>query len=558
MKEDYSHWDVNNELRPTKMGILEEGMLCNQKCTICYHRYTTFDAPEGKRQTWMKSFEEMKKELDNMKSRGCNRFDTSGGEPLLNKDMVKTIEYAKKIGLEPRIITNGNHEKEKFDEIIKAGCKDFLFSFHCLDENHDKMTQIKGSFKKMIDNLTYTTSKGCIYATNTVIFNDNYKSLPSIIKTIISQNRLPYIINLININPQYEPNDSDAHRDIAAEVSKSKEYIQEAIDIAQEYNVWVNLRYYPMCVLDESYRKHIVQYPQVMFDWRNEWDYGVNPKCVSTYLKHSYSAFIRPSSHNEGKCKICGIKGVCGGINAKYVDTFGENELIPQKIKSNNPNYYRSEQDMTTIIIPSYNPGANLTRLLTEIQHKTHPPYNVVIVRGERSAARNRNEGLDAVSKNSKFIIQIDDDICELPYMWNRRMTDKLLYDPELMMASARLMTTDGRPALNSADNFNIDSEFEYVNLVPTACLAFRSEDVLKTNTWFEELMVASGWEDSLFVEQMKHRLERLGLGTKIIIDNNCKVVHLNNATGQNQWNDYNRQIFNQRLHEEKLKDKES
>ena len=551
MIEDYKIWDSSSELRPTKMVVVDLSRICNQKCRICYHRYTTFDAPKGKRETWIKSFEDIKEELDSAVQRRCNRSDFTAGEPLLHPNIVEIIKYCKKIGLEPRIITNGNHDQKTYDKVINVGCKDFLFSFHTLAEDHDNMTQVKGSYDKMINSLNYIISKGCIYATNTVIFKENYNRLPDITKTILSQKKLPYIANFININPQYEPTNPEAHKNISQKVSKIKPYIQKSIDMFEENNVWSNLRYFPMCVLEEKYRKHIVNFPQNMFDWRNEWDYGEQDKTVSGHLKHMYNGFIIPSSYREGKCIECGIKDVCGGINKKYPDCYGEEELKPMIIKSNDPNYYRKEQEMTTIIIPCYNPDGNLSRLLTEIQYKTAPPYNLVVVRGMRSASRNRNEGLEATNYTSRFIIQLDDDICELPYMWNKRLTDNLLYNSNIGLVSARLMTKDGRPALNSANNFNIESEKEYVNLIPSACMAFRRQDLEIINLNFEEEMVASGWEDTLFLEKYKKRMRDKGLGTDIIVDNNCKVVHLNNATGQGIWDSYNRQIFTQKMEEE-------
>lgn len=551
MIEDYSIWDVRSELRPTKMAILDINRACSQKCKICYHRFTTFDAPEGKENYWTMPLEDIKKELDCAKARGCNRADFTGGEPMLHPNIIEIIEYCKKINIEPRLITNGQYSNDFMDKIINTGCKDFLFSYHNIELRHDNMTQVKGSFERMNECLRYIISRGCIYATNTVIYNDNYSQLPNIFKMILDNPKKPYIMNLININPQYEPDHELAHRDIAAKISDSSIHIERAIELAEGENIMVNVRYFPMCAISKQYRKNIVNFYQNPFDWRNEWDYGVNPKTVVDHLNRMKEGFVNVSSYREGKCFDCGIKDVCGGANAKYVECFGEDELTPQNIKSNDPNYYRKETEMTTIIIPAYNPGANLTRLLTEIQHKTAPPYNVVLVRGSRSASRNRNEGLSSVSKTSKYIIMCDDDICELPYMWNKRLIDRLQYDPNLMAVSARLMTIDGRPALNSADNFNINTEYEEVNMIPTACCAFRSDDVEYSCVGFEELMVASGWEDSLFFEQLKNRLTKEKLGNKIIIDNNCKVVHLNNATGQGTWNDYNKQIYVDKMKKE-------
>lgn len=544
MREDYTIWDVEQELRPTKMVVVDLLRSCQNFCTICYHRYTTFDAPKNEAKYWTKSLDEVKCELKEAKERGCNCSEKTGGEPLLHPNIVEIIEYSKSLDIEPRLITNGNHDPKKYDEVIKAGCNNFLFSFHNIAEEHDDMTQVKGSYERMVKCLRHIIKQGCKYSTNTVIYNNNYNKLPSIINQILQQPKLPTHINIINCNPQYSPTDKLAHRNISAKVSETKEYLQKAIDLATDKNVWVNVRYFPMCNLDEDYRKHICNFPQVFFDWKNEWDYGHNNKTVGNYLTKAHNDFINVSSYNEGDCMLCGIKNVCGGINKSYIDCYGTEELTPQIIRSNNPNFYRSKQEMTTIIIPCYNPSKNLSRLLTEIQFKTHPPYNLVLIRGQRSASLNRNQGLQSISEDSAFVIQLDDDICELPIFWNKRLTDRLLYDPELMAVSARLMTTSGLAALNSANNFNTQTEYEEVNMIPTACFAARVSDIKRSKIEFDKHFVASGWEDTAFFDVLKHHNKKLGLGTKIIIDNNCKVIHINNSTGQNKWNSYNKQVY--------------
>ena len=65
----------------------------------------------------------------------------------------------------------------------------------------------------------------------------------------------------------------------------------------------------------------------------------------------------------------------------------------------------------------------------------------------------------------------------------------------------------------------------------------------------FDERMMGSGWEDTLFFNKLKLRT-----GGKILIDNTVKVVHLNRETNNNQWFEYNKQIFVDEMTKEREK----
>ena len=62
--------------------------------------------------------------------------------------------------------------------------------------------------------------------------------------------------------------------------------------------------------------------------------------------------------------------------------------------------------------------------------------------------------------------------------------------------------------------------------------------------------MIGSGWEDTDFFSQLKHRFPN----GKIVIYNNGKVVHLNEEKENSKWNEYNRQVFEEREEERKKK----
>lgn len=528
------------EMRPTKRAVIDVGRLCNTKCKCCYYRYETWNQPDPKKRlTWMKTEVDLKKEVIEALKRGCDTVDFTGGEPTIHPAMASVIQFCVQRGLEPRIITNGQAGDNKMYELIGAGCKDFLLSIHDVGKRLDKIMQKEGAWKNMLECIAIIKERGARFSVNTVAYKDTYIHLPKIAEEVVRLK--PYLWNIINCNPPYSST-VDNLKQIQAKVSASKEYIEEAICIASNVNIWTNLRYFPMCVLVEELRPHIVNHPQVMFDFKNEWDYGTFPKSVENYLKFGREAFQYKSDAQDGICGKCGIRNVCGGVNLGYRQAHGEEELKPTENKEDYPFFYRSLQETVDIIIPVYKVKHNLSRLMEELIHKTVPPYNLIFIQKEQSAARNRNTGLNKCT--SEFVIMCDDDIAELPFAWNKKFIDRLLYNPEIMAISARLLNEDGTVGVNSANNFETKTDYEEVSMIPTACCCFRLKDVVKTGTRFDERFIKSGWEDTAFFETLKRRCQKKGLGTKIIIDNQIPVVHLHTATGYDEWFEYNKQVF--------------
>ena len=536
----YELWKKDFEMRPVKMAVIDVGRRCNVKCSQCYYKYE-----EGHEKFFEKTLQQLNEEAFAAKQRGCDRIDYTGGEPTVHPYLVNHIKYVvNELKIIPRVITNCQRPF-RVKELIDAGCKDFLLSLHEIDECLDSVMGVKNTWQKALETIKVIKENGAQFAANTVIMKPNFNRLHLIAEEVIKYG--PYLYNFINCNPQYSA-DKDQIFEIQAFVSQSAPYLQQAIDIIGEKNIWANVRYFPMCVLEEKYRKHIVNHPQVMFDWRNEWDYGVYPKTVQNYYKYGHDAFQISSNSQEGKCAECNKLNVCGGLNRGYKLAHGEDEIVPQSDISDYSFYYRSDMEAVDIVIPAYKIEKNLSLLLEEIQQKTAPPYNIILLHREQSAAKNRNDGLNRCE--SPFIIMLDDDVRDLPYLWNKRLIDRLLYNPNIMAASARLMSEDSRIGLNSANNYNLSTEYEKVNMIPTACCVFRKADVDRVNLKFDERFLGSGWEDTCFFFELKDGCKKVGIGTDIIIDNTVKVVHLNNETNNNKWFEYNKQVFLSKMDE--------
>lgn len=106
-----------------------------------------------------------------------------GGEPLLRPDIFELVAYARGLGLEISIATNGTLlTREMAREFKKMGVANIAVGLNANDESvHEQITRVPGSFAK---------SKNAIYATleadmnlqiNTTVMNENRESIPGLL-----------------------------------------------------------------------------------------------------------------------------------------------------------------------------------------------------------------------------------------------------------------------------------------------------------------------------------------------------------------------------------------
>jgi len=117
---------------------------------------------------------------------GTYNLTLAGGEPFLNKDIFKIINFAKKKGIKTSTNSNGYIIDRKFAlKICESGLSTIFFSIDGLEKEHDYIRGKKESFDRVVNAISYLNNqkrvrKPDIYI-NTVISNNNIESLGKII-----------------------------------------------------------------------------------------------------------------------------------------------------------------------------------------------------------------------------------------------------------------------------------------------------------------------------------------------------------------------------------------
>ena len=343
------------ERKITKRFVLHVGFSCNERCVFCYYR----DSLE-KGTVKDLSTKEIKKRLHIARRYNKTAVDFSGGEPTIRKDIFEIISYAKKIGFKDIcIITNGlqmnSHEFCK--KLVESGLNDVLFSIHSpSSEIHDSLTQVKGSWSKIMQAMSNMKKLNTNYRVNTVVNDLNYKDLGSYFSLLKKYN--PKEINLLVFNPAEETinyKDNNVNIEDYNIIAKN---IKEALDKhASQFNK-INIRFLPFCLL-KGHEKRIRTMWQKIYE-EKEWDpylfmrfrknnlwalysfivgfFTSLPNGIPFYGKKNFHAFLCETiqagrifynKKHTKSCKKCSLRKICPGLPRAYIKKYNKTKLYP-------------------------------------------------------------------------------------------------------------------------------------------------------------------------------------------------------------------------------------
>ncbi len=124
---------------PDKISAIIFTYGCNLKCPYCHNPELVIEAFDERREITQKYL------LEFLKAR-VGKLDAvviTGGEPLLNNDIVELIRKIKDLGYLVKLDTNGFFP-ERLEKIIREGIIDYI----AMDVKYPKSQYIKGSGKK--------------------------------------------------------------------------------------------------------------------------------------------------------------------------------------------------------------------------------------------------------------------------------------------------------------------------------------------------------------------------------------------------------------------------
>jgi hypothetical protein len=192
-------------------------------------------------------------------------------------------------------------------------------------------------------------------------------------------------------------------------------------------------------------------------------------------------------------------------------------------------------KNLIQVTIVTHRPVSEAEKLITEIKTNTLEPHFVLVTsRIRESASINRNYALKVAEKNNApAIVMLDDDITGFYQGWLTDLVQPMIDDNKIIIASARLLNKDRTqgPMMHCGSIPNTIGVFEVpgchykgFSITPTSCIAIRKNDVR-----FDEGFKGSGYEDTHYMFCINEAYPDY----KIVLNNNCKLVHLNEMKNQ-------------------------
>lgn len=150
--EDYGKLAVGNEV---SFAWLEITGKCQESCVHCY----ADSSPRGTHGDMVE--EDWTRTIDQVRMLGGTMVQFIGGEPTLHPSLPALVDHSIKQGMEVEVYSNLTHVSDKMWHTLSQPGVSLATSYYSRSpEEHDKITNLRGSHKKTHDNIVRALERG--------------------------------------------------------------------------------------------------------------------------------------------------------------------------------------------------------------------------------------------------------------------------------------------------------------------------------------------------------------------------------------------------------------
>ncbi|MDC1174120.1 radical SAM protein [Bacteriovoracaceae bacterium] len=208
---------------------------CNERCSFC-RVYDDLGAPRPDALT----FDEWKKTLLPLPKFTTVSF--SGGEPTTVPFLFDLIKELSDAGKYSAIVTNGTFIKpEDAKKICDSKLMYMMISVHGTQEIHDKVTNLKGGYQKVVENIRAinkykadSNTKYPIIGIKSIVTEENYKELEKFCDSLDELNIADLHFNILNDSVLQHRIETIDDLSEACEDYKYHQYDKDKVDTIRE------------------------------------------------------------------------------------------------------------------------------------------------------------------------------------------------------------------------------------------------------------------------------------------------------------------------------------
>ncbi len=271
---------------------------CNQKCLFC-------SVGDWKDLVKIPTSREFLKWLIYQTKDGLT---VSGGEPSLSPNFFWVLEYARRGSIPVELQTNALTlaSRSFADRVVGEGVESFSVNFPShVPEINDKLTQVRGSFKKRMSGLGNLQRHGVKICLTHVICSLNYKHLEKFVDFVrknFSAESTFIQFSFLKIMGYAKKN-----RQIILPYRDAVPYFLPALAKCEEAGISFVVDNMPICNFKE-YKEHHVDFQK-----------------ISSGEKLTYSLYERKKIKG---CSGCRLSSRCCGVDEDYLKFFGKRDAV--------------------------------------------------------------------------------------------------------------------------------------------------------------------------------------------------------------------------------------
>jgi MoaA/NifB/PqqE/SkfB family radical SAM enzyme len=292
------------------LGYVQVTRDCNQRCRFCSN------PPIERKQT----FDKVKEQIEDLKTRGYHGVILTGGEPTLAPFLAEAIRHASELGIDARVITNGQTMADLAyaSTLADAGLNHVHVSIHTarsdlqasLSGNPDSLKNIE----RCLENLG---KLGLTADINTVICAQNADHLDETVDWVM--NRFGFIRHFVWNNLDPSMNRCDENPDVVPSLADFELSLYRAAGRVNDSGRTFRVERVPLC--------YMAEYAHCSTETRKI----VKGEERVVHFLDEHKGTVRQTDwvhHKAECCTVCTLDSICAGLYAASVH-FDPAELYP-------------------------------------------------------------------------------------------------------------------------------------------------------------------------------------------------------------------------------------